>query len=163
MANENQLSHELNAQDLKEILNALQLIQTKLGFLVNLTPEERQAYPKMGDKTVAFVGKALEYAKDNQEFVPNYMDMQEFEKDMNLLGQLQKILRPIRKLEEGLSDTIMLAGSESYTAARVFYNSVKNARELNVTGVDTIYQDLQERFPGRGPSKVVSTEEAGDS
>jgi hypothetical protein len=38
-----------------------------LSFTVYLSPEERQSLQKMGDKTLAFVEKALEMASDNKE------------------------------------------------------------------------------------------------
>ncbi len=154
MAQDNQVSAILNQTDLDEIRSAVELIQSKLTFLVNLTPLERQTYSKMGDKTVAFVQKSLEHAKENQNLVPPFMNLDEFKKDMNLIRNLSKVLRPINQLSEGLDDTIMLAGHESYQAALIFYNSVKMARKMNIHGVDSVYDDLKERFPGRGSNET---------
>ncbi len=152
MAQENLISAELSASDLAEVKAAIETIRTKLPFLVNLTAEERQAYAKMGDKTVAFVSKALAYAKENPMLCPPYLDVAEFEKDMQLVESLDSILRPLSAITEGLDDTTMLAGSEAYAAALIFYNSVKVASKMNIPGTDAIYNDLSARFPGR-PSK----------
>lgn len=117
---------------------------------MNLTAAERQASPKMGDKTVAFVSKALEYANENTTLTPPYLDIAEFQKDMDLIQQLQAVYRPLSVIVEGLDDTIMLAGSEAYSAALVFYKSIRIAKELNVAGTTLIHDDLKVRFPGRG-------------
>ncbi len=155
MAQDNQVSATLQQQEVDNLRNQVQSIRAMLPFLVNLTAEERRKYPKMGDKTLAFVTKALEYARDNYHLVPPYLNVPEFEKDMTLVQQLNSILRPLRSLLESLDDTVMLAGSESYSAALTFYQSVKLAKSMNVPGIDSIYEDLQARFPGRGQGQSV--------
>jgi hypothetical protein len=40
----------------------------------------------------------------------------------------------------------MVAGSEAYNAALVFYNSVKGASRVNVPGSEAVYNNLQQRF-----------------
>ncbi|MBK7871340.1 MAG: hypothetical protein IPJ74_12035 [Saprospiraceae bacterium] len=67
------------------------------------------------------------------------------------MDQLTTIERPLLSLIEGINDTKLLAGSEAYSTALLFYQSVKLAAEMNIPGVKTIYDDLRERFPGRGP------------
>lgn len=151
MAQDNQISALLTPAEYDAIRAAMDIIRQKLPFLVNLTDAERQVYAKMGDKTVAFVTKALEYAKYNPHLVPPYLNVAEFAKDMELIVQLRNILRPLLSLTEGLDDTLMLAGSESYAAALTFYNSVKMASKMNIAGTTAIYNDLKVRFPGRGP------------
>ena len=41
---------------------------------------------------------------------------------------------------------MMMAGSEAYNAALVFYNSAKGASRVNVPGSEAVYSDLQQRF-----------------
>jgi hypothetical protein len=43
---------------------------------------------KMGDKTLAFVQKALEYAEANPTLVPAYLDIAEAKKDFSLSQDL---------------------------------------------------------------------------
>jgi len=58
----------------------------------------------------------------------------------------------------------MLAGSEAFGAARLFYSSVNMARKLNVPGTDAIYQDLRKRYPGRTtPSPEVTPTDSDDA
>lgn len=151
MAQHNQISATLSPEDVQNILNAVYTIHGYLPFLVNMTPDERRTYPKMGDRTIPFVGKSLDYSKNNYQLVPPFLDVMEFDKDISLVTALTTIARPMRSLLEGIEDTILLAGSEAYTAALLFYQAVKLAAQMNIPGVKTIYDDLRERFPGRGP------------
>jgi len=98
MAQNNQISATLSQQDFDELKAAIQVFRDKLPFLVNMTEQDRIAYPKMGEKTVSFVSKALEYSKDNPQLVPPYLDVAEFDKDMKLVEQLQGLLRPLKQI-----------------------------------------------------------------
>lgn len=154
MAQRNRISATLSQQQVDNIKQAIETIKANLPQTVQLTPQERKNLPKMGDKTVAFVNKALDYAKVNPNLVPPYLSVEEFEKDMQLVNQLNHILRPLHSLVEQLSDTAMLAGSESYSAASVFYQSVRTASEIEMPGTTNIFQDLQKRYPRKGrPTK----------
>lgn len=44
------------------------------------------------------------------------------------------------------NDTIMMAGSEAYIAALMYYNSIKRVAAENVPGAKAIYDDLKVRF-----------------
>lgn len=158
MASDNQVSLTLLPAQIQDLQNKVEELKANLDFLVNLTLQERKTLPKMGDKTLAFVEKSLNYAKENAKLVPPYLDVNELEKDFNTVKELSKIKRPLESLVEALDDTIMLAGSEGYMAALVFYNSVKMASKMNFAGTTTIYEDLKKRFTGSGKSVVVQNE-----
>lgn len=40
----------------------------------------------------------------------------------------------------------MVAGSEAYSAALTYYNTVKQANNMNIPGAKVIYEDLKKRF-----------------
>jgi hypothetical protein len=42
-----------------------------------------------------------------------------------------------------------MSGSEAYTAALAYYNSVKQAAKMNVPNAKSIYKDLKQRFEKR--------------
>jgi len=77
---------------------------------------------------------------------PTYLDLPEAKSDLLLTQDLNNILNQISTLQRAIEDTMMVAGSEAYTAALVFYNSVKGASRVNVPGSEAIHKDLQERF-----------------
>jgi hypothetical protein len=155
---ENIISIEIPEADVKQVLDYLNKIQEILRpYLIALSPEERRQLLKMGDKTVAFVEKTLDYVRSNPEFVPAYMDIKEFEKDAVSVKNLIAMLNPTTQLEQGLNDTEMLAGSEAYTAALIYYNSVKQAAKNNIPNAAAIYDDLSKRFDGQGKKKAPLT------
>ena len=146
----NRISLTLPDADGTELQAALKMLQDKLmPLLVDLSPQDRRELPKMGDKTLAFVGKALDYAQANPQLCPPYLDVPEFQKDMASVQMLQSLLRPLAQAADIVDDSLMLAGSEAYAAALVFYQSGKSAARSKVLGAATIADDLGARFPGR--------------
>jgi hypothetical protein len=51
------------------------MLQTLAPYIIALIPRERKTMFKMGDKSLAFVEKAHDYAADNPVLVPSYLDM----------------------------------------------------------------------------------------
>jgi hypothetical protein len=131
-------------------------VQTKINeaaallipYIVALTPAERHELPKMGEKTISFVEKAHDFAKQNPKLVPPYLDMGAFGADFEDAHSLWTLVNTIRQLEENASDTEMTAGSEAYQAALVFYQSVKMAAAQDISGAKAVYEELKTRYPG---------------
>ena len=149
MPSDNRLSVTLAAADKTAVLDAIQTIRTKLPFLVNLTPEERRTMPRMADKTLAFDQKCAGYMTARPELVPSFVNPAELAKDRTLALDLNDIARELAQVAEGVSDTTMLALSEAYMADLSFYQNVRQAAQRGVVGADSIYSDLNQRFPGR--------------
>ena len=147
---DNRISATLLPADKAAILAAIDIIRTKLPFLVNLTAEERRTLPKMSDKTIAFDEKCASYMGAHPDLIPNYVNVVEVAKDRALRVALLDVFQQLSQLVEGLDDTMMLAASEAYTADLAFYQNVRQAAQRGVVGADTIYTDLKQRFPGRG-------------
>ncbi|WP_153796601.1 hypothetical protein [Foetidibacter luteolus] len=104
----------------------------------------------MGDKTVSFVQKALEYAKSNPTMVPNYLDIAEAERDLKLSLDLQTIHNLAGTITLSIEDAMMICGSEAYNVALLIYKAVQGAAKGNVPGSQAILDELKQRFPGRG-------------
>jgi len=125
-------------------------LKTKLQpYIIALTPDERHSLPKMSDKSIAFVNKALNYAASNPEFVPPFLDLNEMTKDISAVETLNGIANALAQITTGLDDTIMLAGSEAYVASLSYYNSVKQAVKRDIPNAKAIAEDLSERFNPR--------------
>jgi hypothetical protein len=137
-----------------QIAAAIQALQP---YTVALTPHERQTMLKMGDKSLAFVEKAHDYAHDNPALTPGYLDMTAFDIDFADAHGLWSLLTLIKQLEEAVEDTIMAAGSEAYHAALAFYHNAQAAAKDDVPGAKAIFEDLKTRFPG-GKRKGGATE-----
>jgi len=150
MSAQNLISIEFQQSNVHEIKEFIQKIKDKLPQgLVTLTPDERRAYLKMGDKSVAFVEKALDFAQIYPELLPVYVNVAELKKDIEAVKVMMSILRQLEELTIKLDDSVLLAGSEAYTAALSIYAAAKDAARRNVSGAKQAAQELKERFPGR--------------
>ena len=129
------------AVDLSNQLNAL-----LTPYMEALTAHERKGILKMGDKTIPFVTKTLGYAHSNPQFAPQYMNTQGLSDDITVVNGLTQIEQPVKNLVKQLDDTIMIAGSEAYVVALMYYNAVKEAAKRNVPAAKAIFDDLKIRF-----------------
>ena len=151
MSTNNQISVEIPQTVLSEVNQKLQDCKTLLApYLKALTTDDRKSLFKMGDKTVATVQKVKSYLDTNPEFVPAYMDQQEFLKDENVVTGLSPISNLVNQLASDLSDTITLAGSEALMASMLYYGTVKEAASKGVATAKPVYEDLSQRFSKKG-------------
>lgn len=157
MASDNRISLEITAAQKTAIVDAVMALKAALnGITINLTADEKQSLPRIGDNTLAFDEKCAAYMASRPDLVPSFLDTAEMAKDRKLVADLLPCLREIAPICEGLEDTIMLANSDNYVGDLAFYQNVRQAAKRGVSGADTIYDDLKTRFPGR-PKKDPAT------
>lgn len=56
----NRVDAALSESNVQKALSSIAQIEKELNFLLTLTPSERQALPKMGERSHSFVQKGLE-------------------------------------------------------------------------------------------------------
>jgi hypothetical protein len=138
------ISATLAQTDKDAVMQAIATIKEKLPFLIDLSAEERKALPKMGDKSRAFVSKALEIATQNPDFLPRSFDLEEMRKDVQLFEALYPLLLSLSQLQELVDDTSLAVGSEAYAAALQVYNYAKASGQGS--GLDTVVVEMGQRF-----------------
>jgi hypothetical protein len=143
MAN-NRASAKLSPADKEAVMNAITTIKEKLPFLIDLSTEERKSLPKLGDKSRAFVSKALEIATQNPDFLPRSFDLDEMRQNIELFEALYPILLSLTQLQELVDDTSVAVGSEAYAASLMVYNYAKASGRG--AGLDSMIDDLGRRF-----------------
>lgn len=89
---DNSISATLSQADRQAVLDAINTIRARLRFLVDLSPEERKALPKMGDTGRGFVSQALGVAEQNPDILPRSFDVSETRKDLELLDALPPVV-----------------------------------------------------------------------
>jgi hypothetical protein len=139
----------------EEVLQAIATIKEKLPFLIDLSNEERKALPKMGDKSRAFVSKALEVATQNPEFLPRSFDLDEMRKDIQLFEALYPLLLSLSQLYELVDDTSLAVGSEAYAAALQVYNYAKASGQG--AGLETVVEEMGQRFARKSRKAKLET------
>ncbi|MCF8335403.1 MAG: hypothetical protein K9H65_02260 [Bacteroidales bacterium] len=158
MATSNLLSLNIPDQDLNEIEGAINTLESRLmPHLKNLSPEERRNILKLGDKSVAFVERARDWVKEYPQLKPPYGDLEELDKDLKAMKLVNRLLRSIEPIFNGLEDTLLLAGSEAYAEGLAYYSYFKAAAKAKVDNAEEAYHDLKRWFPG-GSSKVSKNE-----
>ena len=155
---ENRVSATLSEADLNEIMAAIDTLKQKMPFLVDLSKQDRVSMLKMGDKSRAFVQKMMEVVKQNQDFLPRSFDVDEMQKDVDLLLKLYPVLLALQQFTDLLEDTVMVVGSESYAAALVAYRYAKDA-DLGA-GLEGVLDDIGRRFARKSGQARAGTSES---
>lgn len=135
----------LSSADVQEIKAALQTIEQKLPFLINLTTEERRRLYKMGAKSLTFVNNSLTAAQSNRDILPASFDLDEFSRDYQLATALTEIFFGLQQLHEKVDDTLMAVSSEAMSSSLTVYDYVKTAAK-KTPGLKTLAEQLGERF-----------------
>ena len=147
MSDLNRVTLNIPETDVQEIEAAMSVIMKKLiPHMKIISEKERMSIAKMGDKTIAFVQKALEYCEKNPELAPKFLDAAEFNRDMISVELLRRLETQLEQALMCVTDTKHLAGADAYKEARAFYNAVKSAMDSNMPKAETIYNDLSARF-----------------
>ena len=159
MALENLISIEFTQQEKDTLNTALGNIENVLkNKVINLTPEERQQYGRIANKTEDWIRKIKEYMDKYPDFVPRYVDSKEYSKDFQSRKDIEPVLKRLAILTEKLDDTQKLISSDLYQNAISFYRNVKLSAQENVPGSSTVYKDLQAQFPGKGAKGTIKQE-----
>jgi len=141
---DNRVSATFGEADRQAVLAAIETIRQKMPFLLALTPEQRRALPKMGDRSRAFVSKALNVARLNSDYLPRSFSVEEMERDVALAEALEPIMASLTHLQEQVLDTYTEVGSEAYTAALVVYQSARNGG--GGEALEALLDDMGQRF-----------------
>ncbi|HEX3558409.1 MAG TPA: hypothetical protein VHU19_04350 [Pyrinomonadaceae bacterium] len=147
---DNRISASLSQADQQAVLAAINTIRTKLPFLVDLSPEERHALPKMGDKSRGFVAQSLDLATQNPDILPRTFDVEEMRKDVDLLSALSPVLTALSQIFELVEDTYIAVGSEAYTSALLVYQYARAGGKG--AALDNALDGLGQRFARKSRS-----------
>lgn len=149
------ISASISEQDKAAIADAAATIKSKLPFAVTLSPDERQALQKLGDKTAGFVQVALDGAQQHPEILPSTFDVAEFAKDAALFAAMLEVNGSVAPVLEAVEHTTMAIGAEAFAAARLFYEYVKTAAKTQ-PGLQGLADRLGERFQQTRTAKTAA-------
>lgn len=157
---DNRISASLPQADRQAVLDAINTIRTKLPFLIDLSPEERKALPRMGDTGRGFVAQALEIAGQNPDILPRSFDVEEMRKDVELFDALLPVVTALAQLNELVDDTYTAVGSESYVAALLVYQFVRAAGKGSALdgALDALSQRFARKFRGTPGGKTPAVQ-----
>ncbi|HMY68429.1 MAG TPA: hypothetical protein PL163_17405 [Leptospiraceae bacterium] len=148
----------LSDQALTDVMNAIDIIINSVPFLMNLSPEEKRTMFKLGDKSLGFIEKVVDYSEKYPDFIPNYIEKGQIRQEYELFKRLSMIYRKLNPLMENLQATQMEAGSELYEMGLLYYHTVKTASTSDIPNAKPVFDDLKTKFPGRSKQSVKKTE-----
>ena len=156
---DNKISLQLSEEEITQLNAHVEGMISILGpKLHTLLPEDKRELPKMGDKTVAFVEKSIEFATEYPNYIPGFIDVPEAKIDFETVRLLRGIHTPLMRLANEIDDTMTLAGSEAYSSALSIYKVFKNAASMGQAGAKEAANELKNRFP-RTRKKTEKVEE----
>ncbi len=157
MTAQNRIDVVLTQQAKTELDQAVTTLEANLSFLIGLSPEERQALPKMGVQGQDFVRNVLMSAGQNPTLIPAAIDVAGAQTDFQLVQDLTPILSRLTRLAEGISDTILEAGSEAFVTSLEAYDVLK--RLGKGTDLDTSLKKMSRRFAKSSHTATPPAEE----
>ncbi|MFK8266249.1 MULTISPECIES: hypothetical protein [Capnocytophaga] len=149
MTDKNLASVVFTTEELQKLDEALQNIENVLkGKTFNLTPDERKQYGSIAEQNKLFVNKCKELMEQYPQFVPSFLDKEEFDRDYQARQQIETRLIRLKTITEQLSDTKVLLDNDNYFNSITFYRNVKFLSGQNVPGIKTLYEQLKQFFKG---------------
>lgn len=151
---ENKVTGSLNPDSIQKIADSFTNIRAELPFLITLTPAESKRLMRMEAGRADFVSKAAMIARENAQLVPQFFELEEMEKDLNLCQVLDVMVANTTKLLHQLQDTRDQAGHEAYNSGLEIYATTKRAMAKGIPGAQVAYNELSIMFEGKGrPAK----------
>ena len=147
MALENLISIEFTNEELTQLdahLNGIQ--QVLAGKTINITPEQRRQYGRIANQNKLIVDKAKNYMEQHPNWVPNFIDKVEFDKDYIARQQIEGRVQLLENLAQQLIDTKTLLDHDNYTNTLSFYRKMRYLAGENEAGAKTVYEDMKTLF-----------------
>lgn len=146
MKENNRISKVLSKEEIQEIQQSIQQLKGTLGFLKNLTPNERRNLPKINSANKIFAEDSIHILEGKPKWIPEALTADEARKDLRLFEQLDPIILELEGLLRQMKDTQMIAGSEVYRVALSVYNLADAARKMPMEGAQSAHELLKTRF-----------------
>ena len=146
MPKANQISLTLSTDEIKSINDALTVLESKVPFLIDLTKSEKKALKIMGDRSQPFVEQSLLIVKDNEALAPNFVSVEEMERDLNTWKVLWPTVTRVLALADRFDDTMSALGSDALRAAFDIYAHLSQAANRNVPGANNALEILKPFF-----------------
>ncbi|WP_378177860.1 hypothetical protein [Aquimarina sp. SS2-1] len=160
MALENLISVNFTEEELTQLDQHLAGIKQILtGKTVNLTADQRIQYGRIANQNKLVVDKSKNYMEQHPEWVPRFLDKEEFDKDYLARTQVESRAQMLENLSQQLIDTKTLLDHDNYTNALSFYRMVRYLAGENEPGAKTVYQDMKALFNKSTPNNSSDTDQ----
>lgn len=147
MALENLISVSFTPEELATLDGHLEGIRAILaGKTVNLTPDERQQHGRIANQNKLIVDKVKRYMEQHPQWIPNFLDKAEFDRDYAARTQMESRAQLLENLAQQLIDTKTLLDHDNYNNSLTFYRKVRYLAGENEPGAKSVYEDMKVLF-----------------
>jgi len=108
-----------------------------------MTEAQRRRLLGSGVRRFGFIVKTFELASDNQDFVPPFLDMQNFADLIDEINATRNIVVSLEQLLRTYNDVLLVAGDDAFRLALMYYTSVRDAARRGVPGAQAIFRTLE--------------------
>jgi ribosomal protein L40E len=128
--------------DLENMLRATERDLSEVDFHL-MTDAQRRRLLGSGVRRLGFIVKTFEVASDNPEFVPPFLNMDNFGDLIMEINSTRNITISLEQLLRINTDILLIAGDDAYKLALMYYSSVRDAARRGVPGAQAIFRALQ--------------------
>jgi hypothetical protein len=153
------VSYVMSEEDFTALKQKIAELETKVTeFAIEMHIDNKRSMGILGDRSLPFTEHTFMLANERKELVPQYVNMEEFKKDLDLYKKCKELLKMLEIVHERVLDTYIGAGSDAFGAARKIYNYVKGLVKVNMPGASVIYDELKKRY-----KKIKEKEESSNN
>jgi len=127
----------------------------------NLTEEEKQLYGSINEKNKLVVQKILQYLDSNPEVLPTHGSKAEMLQDYESRNSLEKWEDALKLLLNNIQNAKILLDYDVFQGCLSVYRNVRYLAGEDVPGMNAIYNDLKQFFPGGRPADETTPTPAG--
>jgi hypothetical protein len=142
---------ELPAETIDQTLAMLTSIRDEMeNYSAHLRALDRKRLNGVGVKKLGFIGRALQLAAENPEFLPHWLSLEKFQDDNNYYLALRSVYDVIDQLKEIQWNIVLQASDVVYTDALEYYSQVGDAAKRRIDPAETLHKDLSTHFKKMG-------------
>lgn len=137
----------LDGKAIDDIAEAFARIRALLEeAAANIRQLDRARLNVVGIKKQGFIGHAYTAAAENQQFLPQYLDLGKFRDDFQYFVNIDNLYEASDQIREFLWKLTVQSADVSYTDALEFYASVREAAKRRIDGAETVHKHLEPFF-----------------
>jgi hypothetical protein len=144
----------IDPETLQEITDLIHCAEYCFAPFANtFTSKDRSRLIGGGIKNLGFIETAHESASANPQFVPPYLNMDEYGEAILDFTRKRTLLLLIQQFAQQVSDSMLLASDAAYHDSLEYYTSVKEGARQRVAGAEAEYNLLSKYFKKSKSSK----------
>ncbi len=154
----NLISVTFTKEELKKLDEAIKVIETIIAEKASrLSSEERKQFGRIAEQNKLFVNKTKVYMEEYPQYIPPFLDKEEFDRDYEAREIIEKRLMRLERVTDSLSSTKILLDNDNYTNALTFYRNIKFLSTENMPGTEAMVDTLSSFF-SRTKKKTAEVE-----